>query len=273
MKTKTRSKARRIVDLLLLTAVPLLFYSCVDELIFYPPACSYRPSTHMVMIPSADNQQIAAYYLPPPGDHAFTVLFSHGNAEDIGHLRDFVQYYHLQGFGILAYDYRGYGRSDGVPSEQATYADIEAAFKYLTEREQIDPSRIIAHGRSVGCGPTVWLASHHPLAGVILESPFVSAYRVMTRVPIIPFDKYPNLSRIKDIRCPVLVIHGRDDRVVPFWHGQTLYNAANDPKHHYWVDNAGHNDLLYHAGQTYWTTLQTFKDQLERTPQPERSPQ
>lgn len=268
-----RTKKRRIFDLFLLLCIPLLFYSCVDAMIFYPPACSYRPSTHTVMIPVADQQQIAAYYLPPPDGSAPVVLFSHGNAEDIGHLRPFIQAYHLHGFGMLAYDYRGYGLSEGTPSEQNTYADIEAAWRYLTEQEKIAPSRIIIHGRSVGSGPSVWLAERHTPAGLILESPFVSAYRVMTRIPLIPFDKYNNLARIKKVDCPVLVIHGRNDRVVPFWHGQTLYNAANDPKHHYWVDNAGHNDLLDHAGQTYWTTLQTFKDQLNHTPQPERSPQ
>ena len=263
MKTKKKhSKARRIFDVFLLLSIPLLFYSCVDEMIFQPPACSYQSSAHTVMIPVENSRQIAAYYLPPVNPDAFLVLYSHGNAEDIGQLRDFIQAYYLQGFGILAYDYRGYGLSDGVASEQNSYRDIEAAWQYLTIHEHIAPSRIIIHGRSVGCGPSVWLAARHTPAGVILESPFVSAYRVMTRIPILPFDKFNNLARIKDIHSRLLVIHGRDDRVVPFWHGQALYDAANDPKQHYWVDHSGHNNLVYKAGESYWKTLQNFKQTL-----------
>lgn len=268
MKFRKCSRRRRVFDLLLLLCIPVLFYACADSVIFQPPECSYRPSAHLLLLATEDGHTIAAYYLPPPDDEGAVVLYSHGNAEDIGQLRPFLQHYHLQGFGILAWDYRGYGLSDGRASEQATYADIEAVYHYLTDHEQIVPARILIHGRSVGCGPSVWLACRKPAGGLILESPFLSAYRVVTRIPLIPFDKYDNLGRIQNVHCPVLFIHGRDDRVVPFWHGETLYESANQPKTNYWVDCAGHNDLVDKAGKTYWNILQDFKAKTQTAQNP-----
>jgi abhydrolase domain-containing protein 17 len=256
---KTVSRKRRVVDILILAGVPLMFYSCVDGMIFCPPDCSYRDRTDTNNIPVGEGQHIAAYYLPPKEAGDLVVLFSHGNAEDVGHNMDFAQVYNYFGFGILVYDYRGYGLSTGRPSEKNTYEDIEAAYRFLVDEQKIEPSRIIAHGRSVGSGPSTYLAQRYPLGGLILESPFVSAFRVVTRVPILPFDRYPNLRRMKDIQCPVLVIHGKEDEIVGFWHGERLYQAAGEPKMKYWVESAGHNDLLDCAGEQYWETLLKFK--------------
>jgi fermentation-respiration switch protein FrsA (DUF1100 family) len=242
-----------------------MFSSCVTNLIFQPPAASYEPSVQLIKIPTANNQQIAAFYLPPQSESDFVILFSHGNAEDIGHNIEFARDCRQQGFGILLYDYRGYGLSDGRPSEQNAYQDINAAYQYLVTNAKIAPSRIIAHGRSVGSGPSTWLAATHPIGGLVLESPFVSVYRVVTRWPMIPFDKFNNLARIKQVHCPLLVIHGKEDCTVPFWHGQKLFDAANDPKMNCWVENASHNDLLYYAGEQYWKTLETFKIMVEQT--------
>jgi len=257
------NRKRRIFDLFILLTLPILFYSCADSMIFHPPKCSYATSRHLITIPTADSQQIAALYWPAEPNN-YVVLLSHGNAEDIGQLRDHIQRFHIEGFGILTYDYRGYGLSEGKPTEQNTYEDIEAAYQYLTAEQEIDPSQIIVHGRSVGCGPSVRLAEQYPVGGLILESPFVSAFRVVTRWPILPFDKFNNLARIKNINCPLLVIHGQQDRIVPFWHGQTIYEEANPPKMHYWVEDAGHNDLIYHAGKDYWKTLLEFEQLIER---------
>lgn len=264
MKAKRKiSHARRILNLTLLLLIPVFFYSCVDSMIFLPPEPSYQPSSNLVMIEMDLGYEIAAYYLPGPED-GFVVLFSHGNAEDIGQNRGFFQNYQMQGVGILGYDYRGYGLSNGKPSEFNTYGDILAAYDYLIHERHIEPQRIIVHGRSVGSGPSVWLAAHYPVGAVILESPFVSAFRVRTRWPIIPFDKYNNLARINNIDCPLLVIHGQDDRIVGFWHGQKLYEAAAEPKMHYWVPNAGHNDLFYVAGDEYWKQVNEFIKLIQR---------
>jgi hypothetical protein len=103
---------------------------------------------------------------------------------------------------------------------------------------------IIALGRLLGGGVTVDLASRRPLGGLIIESTFVTAFRVLTKIPLFPSDKFRNISKIKNVNCPVLVIHGEDDEVIPFWHGEKLFQQANEPKLSLWVDGAGHNNFL-----------------------------
>jgi fermentation-respiration switch protein FrsA (DUF1100 family) len=125
------------------------------------------------------------------------------------------------------------------------------------------PDRIIIFGRSVGSGPAVYLASRKPAAALILQSPFVSAFRVVTHIPLLPFDRFPNYKRIGHVRCPVLVIHGSADNVIPFWHGQKIYDLAHEPKDHLWVQGADHNDLDAVAGESYGQALQKFVVSLD----------
>jgi fermentation-respiration switch protein FrsA (DUF1100 family) len=97
-----------------------------------------------------------------------------------------------------------------------------------------------------------------------MESAFTSAFRVLTRIEILPFDKFPNIAKIKKVRCPVLLIHGREDDIVNFYHGQVLFAAANEPKRSYWVEQAGHNDLALVAGRRYFEELRNFADSIDR---------
>jgi fermentation-respiration switch protein FrsA (DUF1100 family) len=122
----------------------------------------------------------------------------------------------------------------------------------------VQPNRIIAFGRSVGSGPACDLASRHPVAGVILESAFTSAFRVMTGVRVLPFDKFDNLRKIKSVRCPVLIIHGTEDSVISFSHGKKLFAAANEPKQAIWVQGANHNDVAFIGGTPYSDSLKAF---------------
>ncbi|MHC5162858.1 MAG: alpha/beta hydrolase, partial [Planctomycetota bacterium] len=145
-----------------------------------------------------------------------------------------------------------------------TYKDIVAAYRYLVENLNTDPNTIIVHGRSVGSGPSCFLASQKPVGGLILESAFTSVHRVAIGMSL-PFDPYNNLMRIQSIDCPLLIIHGKRDSVIPFWHGQTLYEIANKPKMNYWVETAGHNDLLYRAGNYYWKTLDRFVELIQES--------
>jgi len=243
-------------------AVTILAFFFSDHLIFYPQPAGYKDSSQIIHIKIDDQTDICAVYLPSPSAE-FTILYSHGNAEDIGYISSILDRYVANGFSVFAYDYRGYGLSDGHPSEKNTYQDIEAAYKYLTEILAIDPNRIIALGRSVGSGPATDLASRHKLAGLILESSIASAYRTVTRIPLLPFDKFNNIAKIKNVHCPVLVIHGKQDRTAKFWHGQKMFKAANEPKMSLWVENAGHNDLLDHAGSEYWQTLKSFTTNIK----------
>ena len=168
------------------------------------------------------------------------------------------------GFAVFSYDYQGYGTSGGKPTVSKSYQDIDAAYAYLTEDLAVSPNQIIVYGRSVGGGPSVDLATRQPVAGLILESTFVSAFRALTQVPIYPFDKFENLAKLKRVTCPVLVMHGSEDEVVPFWQGQALFAAAKDPKRSLWVEGAGHNEVMWIAGDRYFAALQEFEQLLKQ---------
>jgi fermentation-respiration switch protein FrsA (DUF1100 family) len=235
----------------------LLAWLLADRMIFLPPAPSYRDGPDIVRLETRSGERIAAIHVPNP-EARYTLLYSHGNAEDLGFMRPFLPALRDLGFAVLIYDYRGYGLSEGRPSERASYEDIDAAYEYLTGRLGVPPDRIIAFGRSVGAGPTLDLAVRQPVAGLVLESPFVTAFRVLTRWPLLPFDKFRNLDKIRQVRRPVLIMHGEADEVVPAWHGRQLFQAAPGPKQALWVPRASHNDFAWVAGSRYGRALQDF---------------
>lgn len=228
-----------------------------ERIIFQPDPSSYRDTSEIIKLNSAPDVQISAIHLPNPAA-TYTILYSHGNAEDLGDTRSFLRLLQSFGFAVFAYDYRGYGTSQGKPTERGTYEDISAAYNYLTQTLKISPSQIIAYGRSLGGGPAVDLAARKPVAGLVLESTFITTFRVRTHIPIVPFDKFDNLGKIENVRCPVLVIHGTQDPVIPFAHGQKLYGAAREPKRFLQVNGAGHNNLISVAGDDYGKTMQDF---------------
>ena len=237
-----------------------------DRLIFQPQPSSYtdeslnnsvaRENGRLMHIMSGD-QRITAVYLPNP-NAKYTLLFSHGNAEDLGDALSFLQMYREAGFAVFAYDYRGYGTSTGHPSETGVYEDAAAAYRYVTETLHIPPDRIISMGRSVGCAPAIHTAATQKVAGLVAEAPFMTAFRVLTRVPLLPWDKFNNLRDIRKVHAPALIIHGRSDQVIPFWHGERVFAAANEPKQFVAVDGAGHNDVLFITGKKYFDTIKQF---------------
>ncbi|MBC6474211.1 MAG: alpha/beta hydrolase [Hormoscilla sp. GM102CHS1] len=232
-----------------------IFWS--DRMIFQPHPSSYRDTDKIIKLKSGPDLQISAIHLPNPAA-TYTILYSHGNGEDLGDIDPTLRNLQSLGFAVFAYDYRGYGTSQGKPSERNTYADVNAAYNYLTQSLGIPPSQIIAYGRSLGGGPAVDLAGRQPVAGLVVESTFITTFRVRTRIPIVPFDKFDNLGKIKNVRYPVLVIHGTADRTIPFAHGQKLYAAAGEPKRFLQVLGAGHNNLHSLAGEDYDKTMLDF---------------
>jgi fermentation-respiration switch protein FrsA (DUF1100 family) len=237
-------------------------YFFADRVIFQPPAPSYRDGESILKIPVGEHSALSALHLPNPGA-GYTILYSHGNAEDLGDIRGTLARYRERGFSIIAYDYRGYGTSPGRPSEEAACADIGAVYDHLVRQVRVPPERIIVYGRSLGGGPSVDLAARRPVAGLVLESSFVSIFRVMVRVPIFPFDKFENLRKVGKVACPIFVIHGTRDEIVPFWHGETLYRQAREPKLRLWVDGADHDNLVQVAGEEYWRGLARFTRLIE----------
>lgn len=230
-----------------------------DALIFLPPPPSYGEDLPgFVRLQAGDGASIAARWVETPGAQV-VVLFAHGNAEDIGHGRWTADGIADLGASVLAFDYPGYGLSTGRPSEEGAYAAIDAAYAWLVDEAGFAPERIVVHGRSLGAAVAVDLASRDPVGGLIIESGFVSAYRVMTRLPLLPFDPFSSLRKLRSVEAPVLVIHGGLDAVIAPWHGRRLYEAVpEDRRTALWVERAGHNDLADVAGAAYWEALRDF---------------
>ncbi len=234
-----------------------------DRLIFQPQPPSYEDTPETLHLESDRRRTISAIHLLNP-EAKYTVLFSHGNAEDLGDLRRLLEEYRERGFSVFAYDYAGYGTSEGRPTSSGVCKDAEAALMYLVEHEKVPLDRIILHGRSVGGGPATYLAEKYDVAGLIAESSFVTAFRVVTCVPLMPFDKLRNIARIGDVGCPVLVIHSRSDDVIPFWHGEALYKKAEEPKQCCWLDDATHNWIPAEERAKCWQAIDEFVASLSR---------
>lgn len=225
-------------------------------MIFKPQIANYEDSQEIIKL-NIGKEKISALYLPN-STAKYTILYSHGNAEDLGDIRPILESLKSSGYSVFAYDYRGYGTSEGKPSERNTYQDINAAYNYLTQELKISPNNIIVYGRSVGGGVAVDLASRQPVGGLVMESAFITAFRVVTKIPLFPFDKFRNIDKIKRVQCPVLVLHGTADEIIPLWHGQELFAAVNQPKQSFWIEAAGHNDLIFVAGSRYPKIMQDF---------------
>ncbi|MCG6535360.1 MAG: alpha/beta hydrolase [Syntrophales bacterium LBB04] len=250
---------KRLIKSVLFIYFFFFFFGLIfpENLIFRPPHPSYLKLNDGFILKTADKNNLYCIYLKNP-DSKYTIVYFHGNAEDLGQILPFLEEYRDRGFSIFSYDYRSYGQSTGKPEEKKLYQDLNLIYNYLTGTLNIPASNIIIHGRSVGGGLATELASKKSCTGLILESSFVSAFRVLTRIPIFPFDMYKNIDKIKNIKAPILVIHGMNDHVISFWHGNKLFEKANAPKTSFWVEGAGHNDLLDIAGVNYWIIIKNF---------------
>lgn len=265
-------------DLCSLFCCPPLPSSIVAKLAFMPPEPSYRiltsdsGQTSLELIEgrtewphgqdelknidvfftrTSRRNKIACMYVKPCPSAQFTLLFSHGNAVDIGQMCSF--YFGLGyrlGCNVFSYDYSGYGQSTGHPSEKNLYADVAAALKALETRYQIRPEQVILYGQSIGTVPSVDLASANSrIAALILHSPLMSGMRVAFPGTQRTWccDAFPSIEKIPRVSCPTLVIHGTDDDVIDFSHGVTIYEQCPTSVEPLWVPGAGHNDVELHA--------------------------
>ncbi len=245
-------------------SVGLYLFFFADQLIFIPSSSSYSNNDNILKLTTANKNQIATRYLPNP-QADYIILYVHGNAEDLGEIEFRLQQLHQQGFALFAYDYPGYGNSTGKPTEKNVYLAINAVYNYLIKTLNIPPNKIIVYGRSVGGGSALKLAANYPVAGVILESTFTTPFRVVIPFPIFPFEKFDNIKNIKQINCPILIMHGKQDSIIPFSHSQKLFQIASLPKLSFWVDEANHNNLPEIAGDRYWQQLKEFISLIEQS--------
>lgn len=266
MKSFFQSRGFRVLRFFAVAYGCLVLFACTmaDRMIFMPPRPSYSAEApSLVAIPAGNGDTIAAFHYPAKAGEP-TVLYSHGNAEDAGHSIKLYQQWKAKGWGVLAYDYPGYGRSSGRPTESGAEYAIDASWRFLTETQSINPSDIVVVGRSVGSGPSVWLTQEKTPAALILISPFTSTYAVMSPAQhLLPANRFPNLSRLRRSEVPLLVIHGEVDGVIPTEHGRTLHAASPaEPKQFIGIPGAGHNDLYHLAGSEVLASIEDFVGQV-----------
>lgn len=215
-----------------------------------------------VTLTTDDSVHLSGWYIPASKSRG-TLLFNHGNAGNISHRLESIRQFHDLGLDVFIYDYRGYGESEGKPSEEGTYRDAEAAWRYLTETRRVAPERLVYFGRSLGAGVASWLATRHPPRALIVESAFTSMPDFGAQVyPWFPVRllarlQYPTREYLRSLHVPVLVIHSRNDEIIPFHHGEALYQTANEPKELLEI-RGGHNDGFLVSGRHYTGGIDVF---------------
>ena len=241
--------------------------------VYYPmkyPAGEWQEAERLgatdAWIRTSDAVRIHGWYAHLEGSPRVT-LFLHGNAGNVSHRGFHMREIMRAGSSVLVPDYRGYGRSEGWPTEGGLYRDAEAAYRWLLDKGW-KPSQIVFHGESLGSAVAVETATKHPCAGMVLEAPFTSTRDVAaTILPVagpLLISGYDSKSKIGRIRVPLLVIHGDRDEVIDYRLGKALFEAAPKPKAFWTVPGAGHNDLVFAAGPAYAEKLREFYASLAR---------
>ncbi|MEO6992571.1 MAG: alpha/beta fold hydrolase, partial [Lacunisphaera sp.] len=198
------------------------FYSLAK--LFPRPPVKYALTDDYIQLKAADGVKLIARHWPNPSAK-YTMLYLHGNYEDLGSIGEYIPRFVAAGYAVFALDYRNYGFSGGTPNEANTCDDVRLAYDYMRDQLHIPADHIIVFGYSLGSGPAVELLLHRPAAGLVLQGAYVSAYRIMTGISLFPGDKFVNLAKVPRLTMPVYVIHGTADATVPFWHGEALYAA------------------------------------------------
>jgi hypothetical protein len=269
-------KAVRLVAVAALTlaaacAVLLLFER---RLVYHPkgkPVSEWAPAwlgIEEVTFRTRDGLRLYGWWHPGRGEGAPSarpvVLWCHGNAGNITHRADNLALLTQRGLAVLLFDYRGYGRSEGSPSEEGLYLDAEAAYAYLVGERGVEPQRIVVFGRSLGAAPALHVAIERPVAGLIMEGAFASVPAMAKHiVPLLPLGrlvrtKFDNLGRVRRLAVPLLTFHAERDELVPIEQGRAVFDAAPEPKEFHVVEGAGHNDTYEVGGEEYLRTLAEF---------------
>ena len=216
----------------------------------------------------APESPITSHQPPITNRPSPTILFLHGNAGNISHRMEKLGIFRGLGVDTFIIDYRGYGRSEGVPNEEGTYRDAQAAYAYLTKTLNREPKTIVVYGESLGAAVAVDLAAKHPVGGVIIEEAFTSVGDVGQKMfPFLPVrwlvrNKYDTLSKMGRLNAPLLIFHSRDDELISFRYAERLLAAAREPKQLVEL-RGGHNDAFLTSATTYRSALQQFLSSLK----------
>lgn len=264
----------RVFVLLFSFLVSSAFISCKSVWLYHPTDGAFELPASLgirydnVTFITSDGITLNGRYVYGNSKKA-TVLYCHGNGGNISWLIESYRMFNEMGFNLFAFDYRGYGLSGGEPSVEGTYEDVEAAWKYLTEERKTDPLMIVIWGRSMGGPIAAHCAAIHNAGAFVAESTFtslrdeVSAFGSILPYIIWPGEGYDTIGNIRNVKCPVLVIHSPDDETVPFSMGRALYDAANEPKQFLEIKGS-HNNGFFMTRDVYMNGVSSFVERYVR---------
>jgi len=245
----------------------------VNKFAFYPDTQNIIPeedlpdSIEEIFLTTTDKIDLQAYLVRNP-DSDRILIFFHGNAGNISHRVSDILNLKKFGVNVLAVSYRGYGKSKGKPSEKGIYRDGEAAFIFAKEDLGFHSDNIIIFGRSIGTTVAVNVSQNRTIQGLILITPLTSGKAVAKEsgfgvLSFLAGDSFNNLSKISNISCPTLIIHGTHDKVIPFSMAREIFSNISVEKHLVVIDGAGHNDLSQSDPKKYWGQIFKFINKIK----------
>lgn len=255
--------------LILLTSCYIFYPRIENYFVFFPDrSIDLTPKDlHLdyrdVYFNNVDGERLHGWFFPLKGDCP-VILFCHGNAGNISHRLDNIGFLLKENLQVFIFDYRGYGKSSGSPSEKGIYMDGLSAYDYLVKEEHVMPKDIIVFGRSLGGAVAINTVLKKDVRSIIIESGFISTKgmaKSMFLFNLFSFilpPNYNNLEKISGIKVPKLIIHGDGDEIVPFYMGERLFDAAKEPKYFYRLEGAGHNDTYIIGGRKYFQAFASF---------------
>jgi uncharacterized protein len=259
-----------VLVLLRLSESRMLYVSGSSRALLEPPP-ELDLGVRRVELTASDGVRLVSWSMPADGGSGYWLLICHGNAGNISEAGRPFHYAGLRALGLslFAFDYRGYGESEGVPTEQGLYRDADAAYRYLRDTLEVPAERIVVFGHSLGSAVAVELVSRVPAAGLVLDGALTSvverAQELFPYAPVrwIAASRYPSIERVGALTIPKLFLHARGDEVVPFVHGRRLFEAAAPPKQFVPLQG-GHGDVFDTDSAAYFGAIGRFVAELDR---------
>ncbi len=257
-----------IIPVLVYSGFAILLYIFQSRLIYFPVREYLATPEYLglhyeeVTFPADDGTLLTGWFIPA-GVSDTVILFCHGNAGNISHRLEYIRIFNALGHNVFLFDYRGYGKSEGRPSESGTYRDALGAWSYLVKEKGYQPGSIIVYGRSLGGAIASWLTQGRSTAALVLDSAFTSVKALGSQLyPYLPIRwlsryKYNTVRHMEKVTCPVLIIHSRNDDIIPFEHGKKLFESLTPPKEFLEISGS-HNEGFLESQGKYRTGLQDF---------------
>ncbi len=251
---------------LFFTQANMLYFPDLPSRVIAATPGRYGMEYEELRLKTRNGLSLHGWFIPAKNPRA-TLLFCHGNAGNISHRMESIAIFHQLDLNVLIFDYRGYGQSEGNPSEKGTYQDADAAWDYLTKQREIPANQIILFGRSLGAAIASQLASRKEPQALIMESAFLSVpelaahYYPYLPVRLISRFRYNNRKHLQAVHRPLLIIHSPEDEIIPYSHGKQLFAAAGEPKQ-FLILRGGHNDGFLLSGEQYTLGLEGFLNTL-----------